>query len=124
MLIVLPFPPSLNKCWRNVMIKTRNGYVPRTLLSSVARDYRARAIIEIKQQHPGHATIDYPVKVRIDLFPATNRKMDVDNYAKSVLDALTHSNVWVDDVLVHDLRLVKHEKERNSPRAVVHILML
>ena len=35
-------------------------------------------------------------------------KPDVDNYAKSVLDAATEAGVWDDDTLVQDLTVSKH----------------
>lgn len=57
---------------------------------------------------------EVPVVVRIDVVieKAKSSKLavpvgDVDNYAKGVLDALTHNNVWTDDKLVVDLRVTK-----------------
>lgn len=34
-------------------------------------------------------------------------KPDVDNYAKAVMDAMTHAGVWIDDAQVGDLRVRK-----------------
>lgn len=122
--IVLPFPPSVNAYWKQITLKTRGGKTYRsTGLTKKARLFRTAAIIAIKKQHPGHAIIDYHVKVRIRLYPPTLRKFDVDNFNKGILDALTHAKIWVDDELVYDLHIIKDEKIKGG-KAVVDVIRL
>ncbi len=115
MILLLPFPPSVNSYWTQVVIKTKSGKSFRsTALSKRAKEFRKAALITIKQQYPIHTIIDYPVRVFIQLHPATLRKYDVDNFNKGILDVLTHANIWTDDELVHDLRIVKAEKQKGG----------
>ena len=121
MILLLPFPPSINTYWKQVVIKLKSGKSFRsTALSKRARQFRTDALISIKQQYPVHQLIDYPVRVTIQLHPPTLRAYDVDNFNKGILDVLTHANIWVDDVLVHDLRIVKAEKQKGG-NAIVKI---
>lgn len=115
MKILLPFPPSVNAYWKQVVIKTKTGKNFRsTALTKRAKEFRIAAFITVKQQYPIHRVIDYPVKVLIHLHPPSLRKYDVDNFNKGILDALTHSNIWVDDELVCDLRIVKRPKQKGG----------
>lgn len=115
MKLLLPFPPSVNAYWQQVVIRTRTGKNFRsTALTKRAKAFRAEALYTIKQQYPVHSIIDHPVKVVIHLHPPSLRKYDVDNFNKGILDALTHANIWVDDELVHDLRIVKRPKQKGG----------
>lgn len=44
---------------------------------------------------------------------------DVDNYAKGVLDAITHKGWWTDDTLVQELHVAKHYA--SPPGTHIHI---
>ncbi|EML0361574.1 MULTISPECIES: RusA family crossover junction endodeoxyribonuclease [Providencia] len=89
-LLVLPFPPSVNACWRNV-----NG---RTLISEKGRKFRGSAIVAIYEQlRRKPIAITEPVTVKVKMYPPTNHKRDIDNYLKAPFDALTHANIWKDD---------------------------
>lgn len=88
--LVLPFPPSVNACWRNV-----NG---RTLISEKGRKFRRSAIVAIYEQLKRKPiAITEPVSVKVKMYPPTNHKRDIDNYLKAPFDALTHANIWKDD---------------------------
>ena len=102
-LLVLPFPPSVNACWRNV-----NG---RTLISEKGRKFRGSAIVAIYEQlRRKPIAITEPVTVKVKMYPPTNHKARlpavlssagysfyIDNYLKAPFDALTHANIWKDD---------------------------
>lgn len=104
LILALPWPPSVNHEWtmaRGRMILTQTG-----------RQYRARVnALVMGQRHEGHlplAPLDFPLAVRLDLWPPDRRRRDADNYAKAAFDALTRAGVWSDDCLVKDLRSVMH----------------
>lgn len=102
MVLVLPYPPSVNTYWRRG---------PRsTYLSKNGRDYR-KAIQAFKDQnHPLRKPITGDIKMEVYAFPPTNHRRDVDNIAKSLLDSLDHAGYYVDDVQIKDLHLRMLEK--------------
>jgi len=51
--------------------------------------------------------LEGPLDVHITAYPPDRRKRDLDNIPKSILDALTHANVWGDDSQVDDLRITR-----------------
>ena len=102
----LPFPPSLNGMWRS--------YAGRTILSKRGREYRKQVIEKLTTTLIGHETITSRVKVRLDLYPPCKRKRDIDNYPKSVFDALTHAGVWLDDEQVDEMRVVRKSKVKGG----------
>jgi len=109
MIIMLPWPPSVNHYWRHVVLKTKRGLRQQTLLSMQGRHFRTDAIAAIRKQFPVHSVITESVKVEIHLFPPDRRKRDIDNYSKGILDALTYARIWVDDHLVDDLHLIRRQ---------------
>ena len=105
----LPFPPSVNTYWR------RSGF--RIHVSQKGTQFRKDAlelIGNIKDK------LLSPLTVTLDLYPPCRRKRDVDNYAKGVLDALTHAGVWDDDSQVQRLTIQKYPKD-GDPRVEVTI---
>lgn len=97
----LSWPPSVNHVWRKA------GH--RTILAGKAREFRivtaskvatARAEGRMPRQ-----TITEPISVSMLLMPPDNRRRDVDNSTKAVLDALTHAGVWRDDSLVRSMKI-------------------
>lgn len=88
--LVLPFPPSVNACWRNI-----NG---KTLISAKGRAFRANAMAAIYEQlRKRPKAITEHVSVTVKMYPPTNHRRDIDNYLKAPFDALTHANIWKDD---------------------------
>lgn len=115
MKLLLPFPPSINGYWKQITLKTKSGKTFRsTGLSARAKQFRIAALVLIKKQYPTHQIIDYPVQVTIYLHPPTLRRYDVDNFNKGILDVLTHANIWTDDELVYDLRIIKAGKQKGG----------
>lgn len=88
--LVLPFPPSVNACWRTV-----NG---KMLISEKGRRFRASAIAAVYDQlRKRPKAITEHVSVIVKMYPPTNHRRDIDNYLKAPFDALTHANIWKDD---------------------------
>lgn len=96
---VIPFPPSVNAMWRTV-----NG---RMILSAAGRKYRgdvAMAIYEHRREVPMPTRI-CKLKVILEVVRPDNRRRDLDNLLKGILDALQHAEVYEDDSQVHDLSI-------------------
>lgn len=104
----LPWPPSLNRYYRNV------GY--RVLISREGRQYRMMTVSRLAgmvEKLKGN------LKVFIELYPPDNRRRDVDNSLKCCLDALTHAGVYEDDSQIKDLRVVM--REAIPPDGMIHV---
>ena len=62
--------------------------------------------------------IDSLVKLHCLFFPPDNRKRDLGNLDKCLLDALTKAGVWTDDSLVDDQRFRRARNEDGSLHVV------
>lgn len=113
MKILMPWPPSTNSIWRNVG--------SRTVLSKSARVYRNRARGELLAQGVANTKLSGRLAVRVMLYPHDRRPFDVDNKLKALLDALTHSRVWLDDGQVDEITIVRSSERRPGGQAVVTI---
>lgn len=116
MTITLPFPPSVNNYWRNIVM----GGKPRTIMSAKGREYRKLAEVAAATQHTGER-LDGRLRVSLELHPPTLRKFDLDNFPKAVLDAVTHAGVWGDDSQVDRLEVLRCPKDKDNPRVVLTI---
>jgi Holliday junction resolvase RusA-like endonuclease len=95
----LPYPPSINHYWRRV------GF--RTLISREGRRFRERvmAILAARRVNP----LAGPLAVEVDVYPPDNRRRDIDNVQKALLDALQHGGAYGDDSQVVRLAIAKRE---------------
>ncbi|GAA4321837.1 RusA family crossover junction endodeoxyribonuclease [Pigmentiphaga soli] len=113
---MLPYPPSVNGYWRT----PRSGPIAgRTLISEAGRKYRAEigALIAATRSAFG---LTGRLRVEIAMHAPDKRQRDLDNITKSLLDALTHAGVWVDDSQIDDLRL-RRERIIRGGQVVVSI---
>ena len=99
--ITLPWPPSVNRYWRNV-----NG---RTLVSREGRAYRAAVLSEVLLQG---AAQHYRGRLRMVIIahPPDKRRRDLDNLVKAIQDGLEFAGVFDDDGQIDDLRVVRAER--------------
>ena len=95
----LPWPPALNRYYRNVR--------GRTLISREGRAYRRQVALHCLAEDRGAWPLSGRLAVRIQAAPPDRRRRDVDGMLKAVLDALTHAGLWRDDSQVDDLRIVR-----------------
>lgn len=105
----LPWPPSVNTIWRNVVINKR----PRTLLSASGRKWFDAATVEVVQQRAGSKLLGR-VHVDVTLHAPDRRAIDIDNRAKALLDACTKGGLWHDDGQVDVLTLRRAEVRRGG----------
>jgi crossover junction endodeoxyribonuclease RusA len=100
MMLVIPYPPSMNRYWRSV-----NG---RVLISKEGRNYRADVL---RLLGASKTVMSSRLQVHICAYMPDNRRRDLDNLNKAVLDSLTHAGVWFDDSLIDDLRITRQGVE-------------
>ena len=86
--LILPFPPSVNSYWG---FKGSHRY-----LTPKAKDFKQSVFWLFRQsQHKGFG--GHRIDVNIVLQAPDRRTRDLDNYLKSLLDALTQAGVYNDD---------------------------
>jgi crossover junction endodeoxyribonuclease RusA len=95
----LPYPPSINHYWRRVGA--------RTLISREGRRFRQRVIAVLvgRRVEP----LIGPLAVEVDVYPPDNRRRDLDNVQKSLLDALQHGGAYLDDGQIVHLATARRE---------------
>lgn len=123
--LALPFPPSVNSYWRNIVIGGR----PRTLISEAGRKYRETILGLGVIHHLRHGRTEPLVAasdriaVYILLIMPDRRRRDCDNFLKSTLDCLTHAGVWADDSQI-DLLTVERGEVEAPGAALVEVYRL
>jgi Holliday junction resolvase RusA-like endonuclease len=95
--IELPYPPSINHYWRRVG--------PRTLISREGRRFRQRVLATLAARRVTPLT--GAVEVTVKVHPPDNRRRDMDNLLKALLDALEHGGAYHDDAQIVRLHIRK-----------------
>ena len=95
----LPYPPSINHYWRRVG--------SRTLISREGRRFRDRvmAILAAMRVRP----VAGKLVVEVDAYPPDNRRRDIDNIQKALLDAMQHGGAYAEDSQIVRLSIEKRE---------------
>lgn len=94
--LTMPWPPSVNKYWRT--------FQGRMIISAEGRSYRKAVADQVLIQR-GAKHYTGKLRVVIEAFRPDNRRRDLDNLLKAVLDGCTHAGVWEDDSNIVDLRI-------------------
>lgn len=107
MRLILPFPPSINHYWRHVG--------SRVLISEEGRKYRAKVcdLLSAEMAATGDALgFDKTDRLAavIEAFVPDDRRRDLDNIQKPLLDALQRAKVFADDYQIDDLRTIRRER--------------
>lgn len=108
-ILELPYPPSVNHYYRHVG--------PRVLISREGRNYRDVVAARIKDADV--PKFDGDVELKIQLYPPDNRRRDIDNVLKCLLDSLTFAEIYDDDSQVKRLFVEKLEPLRPAGLAVL-----
>ena len=109
-MIVLPWPPSVNRYWRKVGA--------RVLISREGRKFRTDAAMRlIGAPRFGRRK----VRLVMHWYPPDARRRDGDNLCKAIFDALQCAHVVDDDSQIEDFRIVRGTINRTDPSVTVAI---
>ena len=89
MILTLEFPPTANTYYR------RAGHTIH--ISERGRHYKRDVASRVRMQLGAIAPLSGDLSVSIEASPPDNRRRDLDNIFKPLLDALTAAGVWGDD---------------------------
>ncbi len=95
----LPWPPSVNHYYRHIG--------PRVLISRDGRKYRETIISLLGDQkiEPFEDAVD----LAVDAYPPDNRRRDLDNLLKCLLDSFTFGGLYRDDSQIKKITITKRE---------------
>ena len=96
MILVLPWPPTVNTYYR--MVNNR------MIISSAGRLYRSVVAAEV-MTHRNRETYLCELAMTVSLYPPDKRKRDADNVIKALWDAMTKAGVYLDDSQIKDYRV-------------------
>ncbi len=102
-------PQSTNHIYKT----TCRGKFASVYMSKEGKDLKESYQWQIKSQYKGKPKTG-DIDLRIELFFGDNRKRDIDNYNKILLDAFT-GILWEDDSQIQSLLIVKN-KDIKNPR--------
>lgn len=109
MKIKLPYPPSINHYYCRVNRTSRN-----TFISKKGRDFRNEVIIAWNQEGGKTIPVSKNIVVSVCVIPPDNRRRDIDNLLKPLLDALQHAGAYEDDNQIVSLSISKTEPDADS----------
>lgn len=95
--LTLPYPPSINGYYATVQ--------GRRVISARGRAYR----LSVARTVPRITRLSGRLDVDMDVYPASRRRMDLDNLWKGLLDALTHAGLWEDDSQIDRLCVTRRD---------------
>jgi crossover junction endodeoxyribonuclease RusA len=102
----MPWPPRVNA--------RTNPFRNRMILSKRGREYRVDALAALKELGIDKELVSSRLSVSLVLNPPTLRKYDIDNFCKSLFDALTVGEFWIDDEQVDRLIVTKGVKTKGG----------
>lgn len=111
----LPYPPTVNSYKTPVMKRGRLSMI----LSAEGRKYKStvKQLCQIMKWCKG---LESRISVKIFVYPPDNRKRDLVNLGKALLDSMQDAGVFKDDSQIDDLHFIRREAVK-SGNVVVEI---
>lgn len=109
--IVAPIPPTVN---HSIGARGKSRF-----RSSKYKAFLKAMLAAVTIPDKWDATRRFAVAVVLHF--NSNRKCDIDNRVKPLLDALTACGVWDDDSQVDLIMIKRGEKDKDRPRAEIYI---
>ena len=108
--ITLQWPPSVNHYWGHRAVGKR----VMKYLGAKGKEFRQSVIHDIIPLLPHcekyfHSK-EHRLSVTVDIYPPDNRRRDIDNLSKALLDALEHAGAYLDDTQIDHLVLRRCNK--------------
>ena len=97
--ISLPYPPTVNHYWGQLGSKK--------FLGKKGKEFREEVIIAVYNAR--QVALNGRLHMEVYLYPPDNRKRDVDNVLKPLLDALEHAKVYENDSQIDKLCITRME---------------
>ena len=113
--LILPYPPTVNHYW----LRNRNGSVR---ISPAGLAFRQEVALKCRQERIKRLT--GRLAVVVEAFPPDNRRRDLDNVLKALLDALQHGGAFEDDSQIDDLRIIRMASVPKNPQVWVTLALL
>lgn len=107
--LTLPFPPTVNTYWRSA----RAGRGITVYISDKGKAFRRDVHICVLQAR-ANKKLSGRLSVEVELYPTDKRARDIDNCLKSLLDALTHAGVYLDDEQIDRLVVTRKEQVKGG----------
>ena len=104
--LILPWPPSVNHLWK----RGKNGGM---FLARNGREYRKEVWL-IWRAAGGEKFGKLPVAIELDAWPPDERRRDLDNLAKAILDALVSCGCLTDDWQVERLVISRRKDAKKK----------
>ena len=100
--LVLPYPPTVNHYWKTTARKGRvNKYI-----SEKGKRF-ASDVIWLAHQINANKKLTGRLNVEVQVYVPDNRRRDLDNLCKSLLDALQKADVYKDDEQIDKLLIMR-----------------
>ena len=106
----LPWPPTANTYWRHSQ--------GRHYISAKGIAYRKEVDLKVRI-FAGVFPKEAKIAVHIDAFPPDNRRRDLDNLCKCLLDSLQKAGVYEDDFQIDELSLKRQPHKEG--KVIVYI---
>jgi len=105
----LPYPPSVNHYW--------GQFGKQKFIGKKGKEFRmavSEVCIDMEL-----STLDGRLAVHVAIWPPDNRKRDVDNVLKPLLDAMEHAGVYENDSQIDELHIIRHPPIKGGACSVV-----
>jgi len=112
--LTVPLPPSVNSYHRSIPMS--NG-TSKVLISRDGRAWKKKALQLVAMQRPGALTGDVEIVLEVYF---KDRRRDLDNAAKPLLDLLQAARVIENDRQVVDLHMMRRV-DKGNPRVEIDV---